>query len=369
MVTDADSRAAGPAPALDASSRAEVVLPCPELALTVEWLRQRLGFELRMVMPADDPAVAVMQGHGVRLRLERADQPTDATLRIACQRPEAVADGARALVGPGGLRVQLVDASPAVAVPALQPSWVVSRLADAQWVTGRAGMRYRDLVPDRQGGRYIASHIVIPDGGPVPDYVHFHRVQAQFIYCLDGWARLVYEDQGPAFVVNAGDCVLQPPGIRHRVLECSAGLAVLEVGCPAVHETWTDPVMTLPTPQVRPGRLFEGQRFHWHRAERASWKASPYAGWEMRETGIASASVDRVGIVAVRPRLPGAAIEAEGHQGALGLYFATRGAARMRCDGRRAVSMVSQDAVVVPAGCRHVIDDASEDFEMLYVTA
>jgi hypothetical protein len=48
-------------------------------------------------------------------------------------------------------------------------------------------MQYRDLLPSRLGGRYIASHIRIPDGGPVPDYVHYHRVRFQMIFCKAGW--------------------------------------------------------------------------------------------------------------------------------------------------------------------------------------
>ncbi len=64
----------------------------------------------------------------------------------------------------------------------------------------------------------------IADAGPVPDYVHF-----QMIYCYKGWVRVVYEDQGEPFVMNAGDCVLQPPEIRHRVLECSVDLGVVQI--------------------------------------------------------------------------------------------------------------------------------------------
>ena len=37
-------------------------------------------------------------------------------------------------------------------------------------------MLYRDLIPGRLGGRYIASHITIPEGGPVADWVHYHRI-------------------------------------------------------------------------------------------------------------------------------------------------------------------------------------------------
>ena len=87
-------------------------------------------------------------------------------------------------------------------------------------------MLYRDLIPGRLGGRYIASHITMPEGGPVADWVHYHRVALQMIYVRRGWVRVVYEDQGEPFVMSQGDLVLQPPEIRHRVLESSAGLEV-----------------------------------------------------------------------------------------------------------------------------------------------
>src|SRR5436190_18809334 len=34
------------------------------------------------------------------------------------------------------------------------------------WITGRAGMMYRDIIPDRLDGKLIASHICLTDGGP-----------------------------------------------------------------------------------------------------------------------------------------------------------------------------------------------------------
>ena len=97
-------------------------------------------------------------------------------------------------------------------------------------------MRYRDLIPDRQGGRFIASHIVTP-GGPVPDYVHFHRVRFQMIYCYKGWVRVVYEDQGPPFVMQAGTASCSRPRSGTACSRASPGLEVIEIGCPAEHET------------------------------------------------------------------------------------------------------------------------------------
>ena len=65
-------------------------------------------------------------------------------------------------------------------------------------------MHYRDLVPSRLGGAMIASHIRIPDGGPVPDMVHFHKVGFQLIFCVKGWVDVVYEDQGDAIRLIRG---------------------------------------------------------------------------------------------------------------------------------------------------------------------
>jgi hypothetical protein len=89
--------------------------------------------------------------------------------------------------------------------PARDRGFVISRLnaANDAWYVGRAGMRYRDLIPGRLGGRFIASHIRIPDGGETQDYVHYHKALFQMIYCRTGWARLVYEDQGPPFLLEA----------------------------------------------------------------------------------------------------------------------------------------------------------------------
>ncbi len=61
--------------------------------------------------------------------------------------------------------------------------------------------------------------------------------------------------------IHAGDCFIQPPEIRHRVLEASDGIEVIEIGVPAEHVTEIDHDMTLPTPHHRPDREWEGQRF------------------------------------------------------------------------------------------------------------
>ncbi len=97
------------------------------------------------------------------------------------------------VTAPNGLTVEFRPETTAMEVPPSVPSLSVVRVGD-EFGVGRAGMGYRDLLPDRWGGRFIASHILIRDGGPVPDYVHFHRVRFQLIFCARGWVDVVYED-------------------------------------------------------------------------------------------------------------------------------------------------------------------------------
>jgi len=56
------------------------------------------------------------------------------------------------------------------------PSFVVTRDDPQACASGAPALQYRDLIPDRQGGRFIASHIRIPEAAR-PDYVHFHDIR------------------------------------------------------------------------------------------------------------------------------------------------------------------------------------------------
>jgi len=229
-------------------------------------------------------------------------------------------------------------------------------------------MHYRDLLPSRLGGRFVASHIAIPDGGPIPDYVHHHGVRFQMIYCVAGWVRVVYEDQGPPFVMHAGDCVLQPPGIRHRVLESSEGFEVVELGCPAEHETRVDHELRLPTFAVRAERDFGGQRFVRHVAVDASWEPWHVRGFECRDTGIGAATHGLAGARVVRPLAGTGETGPRRHDGELQLWFVLAGTATLHADGEPSVSLARADALVIPAGTAHELAACSPDFELLEVT-
>jgi quercetin dioxygenase-like cupin family protein len=213
-------------------------------------------------------------------------------------------------------------------------------------------MRYRDLIPGRQGGRFIASHIVIPDAGPVPDYVHYHRIRFQMIYCHRGWVRVVYEDQGEPFVMEAGDCVLQPPEIRHRVLESSADLHVIELSCPAAHDTVAEHVIALPSDSLAPQRDFAGQRFHRHRAGAAAWEPSALDGFERRDLGIGAATAGLAAVEVVRG-CAGAPLTLYAHEAEVRFVFVLAGQCVLHRDGHPPQPLAAGDAVTVPPGERH----------------
>jgi quercetin dioxygenase-like cupin family protein len=254
-----------------------------------------------MIMPADSPSVAVVSGQGTTIRLEQgeADRAT-ASLVLLCNYETLAEFPEREISVPGGIRIRLVEHPAPVPVPRVHPEFIITRAGQDPWTEGRAGMQYRDLIPGRLAGAVAASHIRIPDGGETADYVHYHRLLFQMIYCKSGWARLVYEDQGPPFIMNAGDCVLQPPGIRHRVLETSAGFEVIEIACPAEHETWRDHDMQLPNADLNPDRLFSGQYFVHDKAGTAEWFADGADDCEVWQTEIMDATAGLADVQVVR---------------------------------------------------------------------
>lgn len=328
-----------------------------------------------MVMPAEDPTVAVLRARDCVVRLERiadgAERPTPARLRILCDLDALPGGAPRLLEGPDGLRVELAAIHPPLIVPEPVQEFVLTRRgAASDWHAGRADMLYRDLIPSRLGGAFAASHILIPTQGPVPDYVHYHRVRFQMIFCRSGWVRVCYEDQGDPMTLTAGDCVLQPPQIRHRVLESSAGLEVIEISCPAAHETWSDPGMTLPTGRNAPQRQFSGQRFACHVASRAEWRASRLHGFEERDTGIGTATNGLAGARVLRS-CAGALADRRGgvasHAGEFAFYFVLCGTTVLESASLGAHELRPGDSLVLPARADFAIRPTA-GLEMLEVT-
>ena len=323
-------------------------------------LLDQFGFRVDVIFPADSPSTAIVSGHGVRLRLESSPTPRPVILHLLTDEPGgSVTLPGVSVIEPRPLSVPFV-------LPANQPSLVISRNTGRSGV-GRAGMRYRDLIPDRWGGRFIASHITIPDGGPVPDYVHFHKVRFQLIFVKSGWVEVAYEDQGAPFVLQAGDCVIQPPEIRHRVLESSAGLEVIEIGCPAEHETIADWSMTLPNGLGDPGREWDGQRMVRHVAEGARYRPWRIDGWEYRDSGIGAATDGLAGVRVARPAGP-TDDRWIAHDTEFSQLVVLVGETRFESDGGDIVRLAHGDSVAIPGRLRYRLSDATPDCELLDVT-
>jgi len=347
---------------------AEMRLPTQELREDIPFFTKVLGMKMDMIYPADDPSVAVFSGHGLRLRIDKQASESPGTLRILCDDPDGFADGQRVLTAPNGTRVEIEERHPPLVMPKTVHSFVVRRLKDqAPWIIGRAGMHYRDLVPDRLGGSIIASHIRIPDGGPVPDMVHFHRVGFQLIFCIHGWVDVVYEDQGEKMRLTAGDCFIQPPEIRHRVLEASDNVQVIEIGVPAEHVTEIDHEMTLPTPHLRPDREWQGQRFVYNRAEGAPWQSFRLPGFDARDTTIAENTKGVAGVQVVRPATAGADPVWASHDTDIHFTFVMNGTVTLEGEGRDPYPLEEGDAFVIPPEMKTRLSNASADLELLEV--
>ena len=346
---------------------AQVHMACGELEPTLAFFMQRLGFRLDAIFPTDDPTVAMISAYGLQMRLARGAVAGVTTLYLLCDDPKITAGGETALTAPKGVTIKLTAADPVRLTPGTQQALVVTRAgAGDHWCVGRAGLRYRDLIQKRHGGAFIASHIRVLDGRPVPDCLHFHKFRFQAIFCRKGWVRVVYEDQGEPFVMEAGDCVLQPPGIRHRVLSSSAGAEVVEIGAPAEHITMADHTLELPNLRVDAGRNFGGQRFVRHIAGQARWKPWGVKGFEVSETGIGQATNGIAGIRVVRPN--GAPLtQRQSHDTGFCFYFVLNGTVTVQLDDA-AHALAVDDSITIPGGMAYALAPASPDLSLLEIT-
>ncbi|MFL4468437.1 cupin domain-containing protein [Tateyamaria armeniaca] len=350
-----------------AEVRAEIRLPTQELRDDIPFFTKVLGMRMDMIYPADDPSVAVFSGHGVRVRIEAGAQEPPGTLRILSDDPDGFAKGQRVITAPNGTRVEIAELNPPLEMPETVHSFVVRRLADqAPWVIGRAGMHYRDLIPDRLGGSIIASHIRIPDGGPVPDMVHYHTVGFQLIFCYKGWVDLVYEDQGEPFRLHEGCCVIQPPEIRHRVLFASDNIEVIEIGVPAEHVTTIDHDMELPNGPPDPDRRFQGQRFVHHTVANAVWQPFRLPGFEARDTGISDGTNGVAGVQVARRSTGDTGWSA--HDSDILFTFVMTGTMTLESKGKAPVALSPGDAFVIPPDMSVRYGAPSDDLELLEVS-
>ena len=112
-------------------------------------------------------------------------------------------------------------------------NFVATHAKDATFERGlRSFFEYRDLgIKAATQGRVAAHVIRAAAGQEFSSQPHAHATQFQLVYILKGWIEFEYEGQG-VVRLEAGSCVYQPPGIRHRELGHSADVEMLEIVLP-----------------------------------------------------------------------------------------------------------------------------------------
>ena len=131
-------------------------------------------------------------------------------------------------------------AAPRIKASAPAQSFTVSHLNELDFKPDglRTYALYRDLGIAKATGGLCQAH-VIRLLSPCTDEVrkrHVHAAELQLIYVLKGWVKNEFEGQGVQ-MMSAGSCFLQPPGIKHTVLDYSADVELLEIIVPADFKT------------------------------------------------------------------------------------------------------------------------------------
>jgi len=103
----------------------------------------------------------------------------------------------------------------------------------------RAYAHYRDLgFADATHG-LAQAHVIRLIGPCNPAEVsklHFHDVEFQMVYVLKGWVKTYMEGQGET-LMRQGSAWIQPPRIKHLIMDYSDDVELLEVILPAEFRT------------------------------------------------------------------------------------------------------------------------------------
>src|SRR5258707_12622897 len=117
---------------------------------------------------------------------------------------------------------------------------VVSNHREVDFESGlRRYDKYRDLGIVKATNGMVRAHVIrfVPPSRPEEVAKrHYHDVDFQMVYVLKGWLRSEFEGQGEV-LLRTGACWIQPPRIKHTVLEYSDDCEVLEIILPAEFET------------------------------------------------------------------------------------------------------------------------------------
>jgi len=136
-------------------------------------------------------------------------------------------------------RKAAVKAKPKAKARAKQ-TFNVSHLREEDFLADglRTYARYRDLGMSKATGGLLQAHVIrmVPPCDPaVVSKRHFHDVDLQMIYVLNGWIKGEYD--GEVMTLHKGAAWLQPPRIKHTVLDYSEDCELLEIVVPAEFKT------------------------------------------------------------------------------------------------------------------------------------
>jgi len=153
-----------------------------------------------------------------------------------------LADGAEDFVEQQDFAVveQDVGAKPKRKAAPRKQTFVASHLNPNAFEGGlRSYAKYRDLGMAAATNGLAVAHVIkmIPPCDPaVVSKRHYHDVEFQMIYVLKGWIKGEYDGAGEVTMVE-GSCWLQPPKIKHTVLDYSHDCELLEIILPAEFDT------------------------------------------------------------------------------------------------------------------------------------
>jgi mannose-6-phosphate isomerase-like protein (cupin superfamily) len=107
---------------------------------------------------------------------------------------------------------------------------VICPIDEAAHVLGRRSFfEYLDFGVRASSSEMIGAQVVRTREAMVePTGWHFHTLEAQMAYILEGWIEMQFED-GQVRRINANTFLLIPGGHRHREVRSSNPFAVLEI--------------------------------------------------------------------------------------------------------------------------------------------
>ncbi len=118
--------------------------------------------------------------------------------------------------------------------------FTVSHLREGSFEAGlRRYAQYRDLGIAAATGGLAQAHVIrfVPPCRPEEvSKLHYHDVEFQMVYVLNGWIKSEFENLG-AVKMEKGSAWIQPPRIEHKVLDYSDDCEVLEIILPAQFDT------------------------------------------------------------------------------------------------------------------------------------